>query len=246
MSDMNLIDQVWYLIVNFYPLLIEGIYHTLLISIIGTICGTLIGIVLVIMRSQEIHFKDSVIVIIFKKILSIISMIYVDIVRGTPMMVQAAVFFYGLAYAGININPIVAGLIIVSFNTSAYICEILRSAINGITSGQFEAAKSLGFSHSQTMGYIIFPQAIRNSTPALMNELIVNIKDTSVLSIIGVTELFYMTKSAASQTYMVFASYILTAIIYLILTKTFSMVFSMIILHKEKSIPSSQTVPEVI
>lgn len=246
---MQLLDDLIYLITNYSSLLIEGIRNTLLISILGTVVGILLGLLLAIMRNQEIHYKDNGLQRAFKKVIKYIAIIYIDIVRGTPMMVQAAVFFYGFAYSGINLNPLIAGFVVVSFNTAAYISEIIRSGINGINTGQIEAARSLGLSYFEAMRYIILPQALKNTVPALMNELIVNIKDTSVLSIIGVTELFYMTKAAASETYLTFPAYILTAIIYLILTKTLTLLFSFILNkseNREASLPQSQTVPEVM
>lgn len=246
---MQLLNDIMYLIQNYSSLLIEGIRNTLLISLLGTIVGILLGLLLAVMRNQEIHYKDNGVTKALKTVLRYIAIIYIDIVRGTPMMVQAAVFFYGLAYMQINLNPLMAGFVVVSFNTAAYISEIIRSGINGINEGQVEAARSLGLSHFEAMRYIILPQALKNTVPALMNELIVNVKDTSVLSIIGVTELFYMTKAAASETYMTFPAYILTAIIYLILTKTLTIIFAYILRKmetKEASMPQSQTVPEVI
>lgn len=246
---MQLLNDIIYLLTNYTSLLVEGIRNTLLISLFGTLVGIFIGLLLAIMRNQEVHYKDNALTGFIKRTLRLISIVYVDIVRGTPMMVQAAVFFYGFAYTGINLNPLVAGFVIVSFNTAAYISEIIRSGINGINEGQVEAARSLGLSHFEAMRYIVLPQALRNTVPALMNELIVNIKDTSVLSIIGVTELFYMTKAAASETYLTFPAYILAAIIYLILTKSLTLIFAYILKKvddKEASLPQSQTVPEVM
>lgn len=246
---MKLISDIIYLVTNYGSLLIEGIRNTLLISIFGTIVGIILGLVLAIMRNQEIHYKDSSALRLTKRLIRLIARIYIDVVRGTPMMVQAAVFFYGFAYMDINLDPLFAGFVVVSLNTAAYISEIIRSGINGIDNGQVEAARSVGLSHFEAMRFVVLPQAIKNTVPALMNELIVNVKDTSVLSIIGVTELLYMTKSAASETYMTFPAYVLAAIIYLILTKTLSELFTFILRKTEgtsKSMPQSQTVPEVI
>ncbi len=250
---MSFINDIINLIVGYYPLLLEGIFNTLFLATVGTIFGIIIGLVIAIINNIEINKRDSKLMKISKKFLHIIAKLYVDIVRGTPMMVQAMVFFYGLAYGGINLDPLFAGLLIISFNTAAYIAEIIRSGINAIDSGQMEAAVSLGLSHKMAMTKIILPQALKNTIPALMNELIVNVKDTSVLSVIGVTELFYMTKGAASQNYLYFQSYVLTAIIYLILTKSLTLLFTWIIkkyVDKEDkmeiSVPQSQTAPEVI
>ncbi len=250
---MSFINDIINLIVGYYPLLLEGIFNTLFLATVGTIFGIIIGLVIAIINNIEINKRDSKLMKILKKFSHIIAKLYVDIVRGTPMMVQAMVFFYGLAYGGINLDPLFAGLLIISFNTAAYIAEIIRSGINAIDSGQMEAAVSLGLSHKMAMTKIILPQALKNTIPALMNELIVNVKDTSVLSVIGVTELFYMTKGAASQNYLYFQSYVLTAIIYLILTKSLTVLFTWIIkkyVDKEDkmeiSVPQSQTAPEVI
>ncbi len=147
---------------------------------------------------------------------NIIAIIYIDIIRGTPMMVQAMLFFYGIA-ADI-MDPNVAGIFIISFNTAAYIAEILRSGINAIDKGQVEAGRSLGLSNTQTFIYIVIPQTVKNTLPALANELIVNIKDSSVLSVIAVSELFYATKQAASAGYHYTEAYFISAIIYLLLT----------------------------
>ncbi len=250
---MSFINDIINLIIGYYPLLLEGIFNTLLLATVGTIFGIMIGLVIAIIYNMEINKRDSKLMKIIKKVLHILAKLYVDIVRGTPMMVQAMVFFYGLAYGGINLDPLFAGLLIISFNTAAYIAEIIRSGINAIDTGQMEAAVSLGLSHKMAMIKIILPQALKNTIPALMNELIVNVKDTSVLSVIGVTELFYMTKGAASQNYLYFQSYVLTAIIYLILTKSLTLLFTWIIkkyVDKEDkmeiSVPQSQTAPEVI
>ncbi len=250
---MQFLNDIINLIVDYYPLLVEGIINTLLLATFGTIIGIIIGLILAMINSIQITNRDTKVQKSIKQLLKLIVRIYIDIIRGTPMIVQAMVFYYGLAYGGINLTPLFAGLLIISFNTAAYIAEIIRSGINSIDPGQVEAAKSLGISHKVTMFKIILPQALKNTIPALMNELIVNVKDSSVLSVIGVTELFYMTKGAASQNYLYFQAYVLTAIIYLILTKSLTLLFTWLInkyLHQDKetevSVPTSQTVPEVL
>lgn len=249
---MNLLSDMVMILTNYYPMILTGVVNTLILAVFGTAMGIVLGLILATFRNQEVHYKDKKVVIIFKRILIIFAKVYVDIVRGTPMMVQAMVFFYGLAYGGIQLNPMVAGFLIISFNTAAYISEIIRSGLISLDRGQFEAARSLGLSQSQTMRKIIMPQVIKNTLPALMNELIVDVKDSSVLSVIGVSELFYMTKGAASQNYMYFQANVLTAIIYLILTKLLTILFTKILEHlehkKRKTSPfvQSQTVPEVI
>ncbi len=249
---MNFINDIVMILTNYYPMILTGLINTLILAIFGTGLGIILGLVLAALRNQEVHYKDKKLVVILKKIFIIFAKVYVDVVRGTPMMVQAMVFFYGLAYGGLQLDPMFAGFLIISFNTAAYISEIIRSGLISLDRGQFEAARSLGLSQSQTMRKVIMPQVIKNTLPALMNELIVNVKDSSVLSVIGVSELFYMTKGAASQNYMYFQAYVLTAIIYLILTKLLTVLFTKILEHlehkKRKTSPfvQSQTVPEVI
>jgi putative lysine transport system permease protein len=133
------------------------------------------------------------------------------------MMVQAAIFYYGLATVGVRLPIILAGIIVVTLNTAAYLSEVLRSGINGLDPGQMEAARALGMTRIQSYRYIIFPQVIRHMIPAIGNELVVNIKDTAVLSVIGVTELFYMGKSVAGTYYRYTEAFVLVALIYLII-----------------------------
>jgi len=136
-------------------------------------------------------------------------------------MGKAMVIFYGVAWIyGIHLSPIYAGIVIVSINTGAYMAEIVRGGILSIDKGQFEAAHAIGMTHWQTMVSIILPQTVRNILPATSNEFVINIKDTSVLSVISVTELFFTSKSAAGATFMTFQVFMITCIVYFILTFT--------------------------
>lgn len=135
------------------------------------------------------------------------------------MMVQAMLIFYGSKlFFNIDMSPMAAALIIVSINTGAYLAEVFRGGIMGVDEGQGEAAKAIGMSHFQSMTSVVLPQAIRNTLPALGNEFVINIKDTSVLNVIAVTELFFVTRSAAGSTYMTFQSFFIVSVIYLVLT----------------------------
>lgn len=250
MGQDSFIGKMIYLITEYSSFYIEGIKITLIVAIIGTLCGLLIALFLVVLKSFTPHFKDNMPIKIAKKVLNILATIYIDVVRGTPMLVQAVIFTTGIALLtnGQVPNVLISALIIVSFNTAAYIAEIIRSGINGVGEGQMEAGLSLGLTRFQVMLKVIFPQALRKSLPALSNELIVNIKDSSVLSVIGLTELFYGAKSAASSTMLHFQSYLVAAVIYLILTFTLTRILGLIINgrgNKGKVEISSQTVPEV-
>jgi putative lysine transport system permease protein len=238
---------ILYIIENNYSLYLEGIKYTLLVSILGTILGLILALVIIIFRIQESDIRDSRSTRILKRISVMISSSYVEFFRGTPMMVQAMIFFYGFATIGIRIPIIIAGVIIVTLNTAAYLTEVLRSGINSIDYGQTEGAKSLGLSRSHMFRYIIFPQVLKNMLPAIGNELVVNIKDTAVLSVIGVSELFYMGKSIAGTYYRYTEAFILVALIYLILVlfTTRLLTFLVHLVNKDAtiSIPQSQSAP---
>ncbi|WEV43559.1 ABC transporter substrate-binding protein/permease [Lactobacillus sp. ESL0684] len=211
-------------------MLINGIGMTLLLAAVGTIAGFFIGLLVGIIRTIPIPKKRS------KrwglKLLDWLLAVYIEVFRGTPMMVQAAVIYYGIAqFWHLNIDRTVAALLIVSINTGAYLAEIIRGGITSTPQGQFEAASALGMTHSQKMWHIILPQAIKNCLPSITNEFIVNIKDTSVLSIISVSELFFVGSTIASQTFKFFPTYLTISAIYLILTFTITRIFNLIEKH---------------
>ncbi|MBS5886103.1 MAG: amino acid ABC transporter permease [Clostridium sp.] len=201
------------------PMFLRGAGMTLLISIIGTLIGTLIGLLVGVIRT--IPAPERGIKKVFLKIINIILSIYIEFFRGTPMIVQAMVIYYGSAqFLGIDINKIVAALFIVSINTGAYMSEIVRGGIVSVDKGQFEAAQAIGMTHSQTMINVVLPQVIRNILPATGNEFVINIKDTSVLNVISVSELFFQTKSIAGNNFRYFESFFVACFIYFIMTYT--------------------------
>lgn len=204
---------------NNWPMFLRGAGMTLLISIIGTLIGTLIGLIVGVIRTIPIPERGTKRV--FLKIINSILSIYIEFFRGTPMIVQAMVIYYGSAAAfGIDIDRVLAGLFIVSVNTGAYMSEIVRGGIVSIDKGQFEAAQAIGMNHFQTMTNVVLPQVIRNILPATGNEFVINIKDTSVLNVIGVTELYFTTKSIAGNNFRYFESFFITCIVYFIMTFT--------------------------
>lgn len=198
---------------------LRGAGITLFISIIGTIIGTFIGLIIGVVRTIPVPEKGIKRVVL--KIVNGILSAYIEFFRGTPMIVQAMVIYYGSAAAfGINVNAIVAGLFIVSINTGAYMAEIVRGGIVSIDKGQFEAAQAIGMNHFQTMINVVLPQVIRNILPATGNEFVINIKDTSVLNVISVSELFFQTKSVAGNNFKYFESFTVACILYFIMTFT--------------------------
>lgn len=207
------------IVTNNWPNFLRGAGMTLFISILGTLIGSLIGLIIGVIRTIPVPEKGGKRV--FLKIINGILSAYIEFFRGTPMIVQAMVIYYGSAAAfGIDINAVVAGLFIVSINTGAYMAEIVRGGIVSIDKGQFEAAQAIGMNHFQTMINVVLPQVIRNILPATGNEFVINIKDTSVLNVISVSELFFSTKSIAGNNFRYFESFFVACILYFIMTFT--------------------------
>lgn len=213
--------------VKYFPSFIFGVKNTLLIALVGTFFGLIIGLLVGAIKAIKIEKSDKTHIKIIKKILHIISTIYIEVFRGTPMMVQAVFIYYSFRTT-LNWTPLIAGMFIISINTGAYMAEIIRSGIQSIDKGQAEAARSLGMSSIQTTLYIIIPQAIKNSFPSIGNELIVNIKDSSVLNVISVTELFFQSNSIAGTVFKYKETFLVTALIYLFLTIICSKLLSLV------------------
>lgn len=219
--ERSFFEWVLLIIERYGPWFVRGAGVTLFIALIGTVVGfgigLLIGVVKTIPRAggqKGFSFKWMVL-----KLVTILLNVYIEVFRGTPMMVQAVIIYYGLQEgAGINLNPLMAGILIVSINTGAYMAEVVRGGIESIDIGQMEAAQSIGMTHFQAMVSIILPQAIRNILPATGNEFVINIKDTSVLNVIAVTELFFQTKSVQGILLRTYETFLVTAVIYLVLT----------------------------
>ncbi len=206
--------------VKHYPRLLLGLGYTMLIALIGTVIGLFIGLLLGIIRTiprtQNKAFNALL------KTADVIISAYVEIFRGTPMMVQAMVIYWGFAYlsGGTPLPLIPSGIFIVSINTGAYMTEIVRGGIISIDKGQFEGAYSVGMTHFQAMTRIIIPQVLKNILPSVANEFVINIKDTSVLNVIGVMELYYQSYAIRTDTYKIFQTFFITSILYLIMTFT--------------------------
>lgn len=220
MSFFDGIAKCWELYGSSY---IAGAGRTLLISLVGTVIGCLIGFLVGIIQTIPADKNDSLIKRIFMVIVKAIIKIYVEVFRGTPMIVQAVFIYYGIRMAfGLSMSMWTAAFFIVSINTGAYMAETVRGGILSIDSGQTEGAKAIGMNHLQTMLHVILPQAFRNIIPQIGNNFIINIKDTSVLSIISITDLFFVHKSVAGALYLYFESATITMAIYLTLTLTAS------------------------
>lgn len=238
-------ESAYQILIKYWPLFWYGIQTTLLVSLTGTIIGLGIGLIVGGLRAIPVEKRDSLLKKIVNRVIYFITSLYIEVFRGTPMIVQAIFLYYGLKDI-IGWTPITAGIFIVSINTGAYMAEIVRSGIQSVDKGQTEAARSIGMTQMQTMFYVILPQAIKNSFPAMGNEFVVNIKDTSVLNVISVTELFFQSYKIAGSIFSYTNTMLVTAVIYFVLTFTTTRILHLIEgrLNKTKSsYPASQTVP---
>ncbi len=214
---------VAFLLDQYGTVLIKGAVVTLLLAIVGTFIGCLIGLVVGIIQTIPLDENDGKIKKAFVKAVQWLLDAYVEVFRGTPMIVQAMVVYYGaMSLFDIDMSPMFAGFLVVSINTGAYMAETVRGGIESVDVGQKEAAIAIGMDHFQTMRCVILPQALRNVMPQLGNNLIINIKDTSVLNVISVTELYFASKSAAGVYYKYFEIFFITCVIYFIMTFTAS------------------------
>ena len=233
-ASTSFFGWVAFLLQKYGMLFLRGTGMTLLIALTGTVFGFIIGLLVAIVRatspmpslgrkSAAAAVRDALI-----KAVQLLLGAYIQVFRGTPMIVQAVVIYYGAQYAGMYMDTTFAAIFIISINTGAYMAEIIRGGVISIDKGQFEAAHAIGMTHWQTMTTVVLPQAIRNILPSVGNELIVNIKDSSVLNVISVSELFFQAKSAAGAYYRYFEVYFIIAVIYLILTLTVSRILRFI------------------
>ncbi|MEH7379057.1 amino acid ABC transporter permease [Bacillus sp. JJ1533] len=217
-----------------WPMFLRGAGVTLLIALIGTIFGAVIGLFAGVIRTIPMPERGVNKVIL--KVINAILSIYIEFFRGTPMIVQAMVIYYGSALAfDIDMNVFVAAIIVVSINTGAYMAEYVRGGIVSIDKGQFEAAHAIGMNHFQTMWNVVLPQVIRNILPATGNQFVINIKDTSVLNVISVTELYFVTKSISGNNFRYFESFFVACMIYFVMT----FIVTRILLYFEKKLDGS-------
>lgn len=216
-------DYIVTMVVNNWPMFIRGAGMTLLIASIGTIAGALIGLIAGIIRTIPVLERKGK--RFFIKVINALLTFYIEFFRGTPMIVQAMVIYFGSAQAfGIDMDRTFAAIFIVSINTGAYMAEIVRGGVISIDKGQFEAAQAIGMNHVQTMMNVVLPQVIRNILPATGNHFIINIKDTSVLNVIGVTELYFQTKTVAGISFKYFEPFFVACVLYFVMTFTVTII----------------------
>ena len=220
---INFFDKIFGFIINIwdsfyqsviyddrYKFILEGLLNTIIIAFFAVIIGIVIGIIVSLIRNNyEMNGK--------MKVGNSIAKCYVNVIRGTPVILQLMIIYY-VIFKSVDINIIIVGILAFGINSGAYVSEIIRAGINSISIGQIEAGYSLGLKYGQIMRYIILPQAIKNILPALGNEFITLLKETSVGAYIGIIELTKASDIIASRTYDYFFPLIIIAIIYLIMT----------------------------
>ena len=225
----DMLTQVLYMFQQGKQTYITGIVTTIELAVFGTVIAFFLAILLVAIRIMEIDRSDNDAVRFAKKVGVGFAKFYSTIVRGTPMLVQGVIVYYlgfsvvsgfGLSITEVNAiwSRFVAGLVVVSLNSTAYMMEVLRGGIESVDSGQMEAARSLGLSQWQAMLKVVFPQGIKYAIPGLSNELVINIKDSSVLSVIGVFDLAFAASTVAGIYYKQLNAYLVAAVFYLIMT----------------------------
>lgn len=196
---------------KYYMFFLNGAKFTLLLAFLTVLCGVVLGLFLAIMKISK------------NKLLNFLASAYIEFIRGTPLMVQLFLIYYALPKAlGFDIPDLLACVMALSINSAAYVAEIIRAGIQAIDKGQMEAARSLGMPHGMAMRHIIIPQSIKNILPALGNEFIVVIKESSIVSIIGIPELMYNADTVRGNTFNPFGPLIVAALMYFVITFTLS------------------------
>ncbi|HBO5702904.1 TPA: amino acid ABC transporter permease [Pseudomonas aeruginosa] len=195
-----------------WPFLLQGAMYTVLFAAVSMVLGLILGFSVAVVRVTKVP------------VVSQIAAVYVSAFRGTPLLVQIFVLYYGLPSVGIEFTPVTAGILALTLNVTAYLSESMRGAILGIDKGQWEAGLSVGLTWGQTLWNIITPQALRLAVPSLSNSLISLIKDTSLISVITVTELMLATKEVIAETFQPLPLYLAAAGIYWLLSALFERV----------------------
>ena len=222
---MGFFEQIAVILQRYYPYFLEGVKNTLIIAAMSVMLGVVFGTLMAIMRMCRI------------KPLKWIAIAYIEFVRGTPLMVQLMFIFYGLPMIGIefpdvswipNFSRFMAGIVAMSINSCAYVAEVIRSGIQAVDDGQMEAARSIGFKYGESMRLVILPQAIRNILPALGNEFVTVIKESSIVSVIGISDLMYGTNGVIALTYRSLPCLAIAACMYFVLTFISSRLIAML------------------
>lgn len=229
---MEFIKKIIYIITQYLPSLLNGLKNTIIIALFAFFIGLVLGCLIAIVRI--VPKKDNLVLNLIDKICGI----YVTIIRGTPVVVQLLLMYFGVL-ASTNLNALTVAIIVFGLNSSAYMSEIIRAGILSVDKGQMEAGRTLGLSYFKTMKSIVLPQAIKNTVPTILNELIALLKETSVAGYITVIDVTMAVQRIVSNEYEALAPYIVLAIIYLIVVGILTIIVKMIerrLRHSDNSI----------
>ncbi|MBP3360857.1 MAG: amino acid ABC transporter permease [Clostridia bacterium] len=209
---------------NRWKLFLNGLGITLEVTFFAVLIGIVLGFIIAIIRSSSKYTFKSATANLIMRVLDFICRVYLTVIRGTPVLVQLMIMYF-VIFASSS-NKVLAAVLSFGLNSAAYVAEIIRSGIMSIDGGQLEAGRSLGFNYASTMVYVIIPQAFKNVLPALANEFIVLLKETSVSAMIGLSDLTYGANLIRSRTYEAFFPLIFLALIYLVMVMLFSWLVS--------------------
>ena len=220
MHDIILdISNFFSIVITYAPMFLPAVLQTLELSVFAILLGTACGFIVVIMKMTKLKF------------MLVIANVYIAIIRGTPLLLQLFFIFYALPQLGCSLSPFISAIIGLALHNGAYISEIFRGAIESVEKGQNEAARALGMTKFQSFKTVIFPQAFKNSVPALGNQFILAIKDSSLASIITITEIITKAREFAAATYAVFPIYFDAGCYYMILTYTLARLLKLLEEH---------------
>ena len=202
------------------PMYLSGLGNTLLFSVVAVFVGLVLGLVLASGRMLTLSPRDNAVVKVLKTIAKLLCTAYVEVFRATPMLVQIFIIYYGIGslikLPETSVNRMFWGMVAVGLNSAAYMSEIIRAGIGAVPPGQMEAARCLGMSHWRAMRRVVLPQAVRNILPAMCNEFVTIIKETSVLGMVGIVELMFQAQSISKQTWIPLEPYVIAAALYFI------------------------------
>lgn len=237
MFSLERLIKVWEKYSHFYW---AGLGKTLMFSLLAVLLGLVLGLLLASGRMMKSQPRDHAALRPVKSVIRFLCTAYVEVFRATPMLVQVFIIYYGLGglfkIGDATTNRMIWGVIAVGLNSAAYLSEVIRSGIGAVPGGQMEAARCVGMSHWTAMRCVILPQAVRNILPALCNEFVTIIKETSILGMVGIVELMFRAQSIATQTYIFLEPYVIAAIMYFIVVFPLSKIISAVERRMSKSV----------
>lgn len=227
-TSSGTLEWMVFLAIKYANSFLQATWLTLYVAVIGTIVGFVLGFLVGIVGDVKVSDDDAPAKRLLVKVMKFICNAYVEVFRDTPMIVQAMVIFYGLRQSGIEISMISAGILVTLLNTGSYMAETVRAGINSVDPGQREGALAMGFSPLKAMIVVILPQAFKNIFPEMANTFLSNLKMTSVLNVIGLSELFMAAKTVGGNYYKYFEAYLDIAVVYFVLCFTLTRAFRLI------------------